>query len=330
VIDPTAKISAAVFPAEANGSLTVHQNWPVWMENDYLDYALTMLYTLDMNTFTKHLDWLEQNGLRERTIPGLGVHEFSGCADNGIILQQIGLLRDRGFGGFNIFDSRYMTDAGQIPADCGILGDLGGILSEDVEPYYPPPQSSFADVPPTHPYFEEIEALYRAGYTAGCNTAPLMFCPDNTMNRAESAVFVERGVHAASYTPADPIAQVFADMPLDSWAAKWVNGLWADQYTAGCGTDPLIYCPWQGHIRAEGCVFYLRMLNGAAFEPPQPTEQTFADVPLDTWYARWVHAAYQAGLTEPCQASPDLRFCPDGPLTRAQAAYMMVRAKGLP
>jgi hypothetical protein len=192
------------------------------------------------------------------------------------------------------------------------------------------PTGSFTDVPVTHAYFREIEALYRAGYTAGCATNPLRYCPDSTMNRGESAVFVERGIHAATYDPPIPISQVFADLPLDSWAAKWVNGLWQDQYTAGCGTNPLVYCPWQGHTRAEGCVFYLRMMNGATYDPPQPSQPVFTDVPLDAWYAKWAHAAYQAGLITACGTSPALRFCPQDPLTRGLAAYMMVRAKSLP
>ena len=193
----------------------------------------------------------------------------------------------------------------------------------------PTPEPSFVDVPPNHPYFAEIEALYQAGYTAGCSAEPLMYCPEQTMNRAESAVFVERGIHSATFAPAVPSAQVFADLPLDSWAAAWVHSLWQDQYTAGCGTNPLIYCPWQGHTRAEGCVFYLRMLKGYDFTPPPVSSPVFADVPLDAWYAGWIHAAYGAGLLPACQTSPDVRFCPDGPLTRALAAYMMVQAKGL-
>ena len=188
---------------------------------------------------------------------------------------------------------------------------------------------TFADVPFTHPYYTEVEALYRAGYTAGCAEDPLRYCPEQTMNRAESAVYVERGIHNTTYDPPAPATQVFADLALDSWAAKWVEALWVDRYTAGCGTNPLIYCPWQGHTRAEGCVFYLRMLNGAAYEPAQPTQQTFADVPLETWYANWVQAAYDAGLLTACQTTPELRFCPNDPLTRALAAYMMVQAKGL-
>ena len=188
----------------------------------------------------------------------------------------------------------------------------------------------FADVPFTHPYNAEIESLYQAGYTAGCATDPLRYCPEQAMNRGESSVFVERGIHTASYNPPTPASQAFADLPLDSWAANWVYGLWDDHYTAGCGTNPLVYCPWQGHTRAEGCVFYLRMLHGADYLPPQPSQQVFADVPLDAWYAGWVQAAYDAGLLEPCQTAPGLLFCPNDPLTRALAAHMMVRAKGIP
>jgi hypothetical protein len=197
--------------------------------------------------------------------------------------------------------------------------------------YSPPSQTgTFADVPLSHSYYDEIEWLYRNGYTAGCATDPLRYCPDATMNRAESSVFVERGIHSATYDPPTPSSQVFADLPLDSWAAAWVNGLWVDQYTSGCGTNPLVYCPWQGHTRAEGTVFYLRMLQGETYQPPEPTVQRFADVPLGVWYARWVEAGYLAGLIPACHSSPDLRFCPDDPLTRGLAAYMMVQAKSGP
>jgi hypothetical protein len=186
---------------------------------------------------------------------------------------------------------------------------------------------TFADVAPTHPYYTEIEWLYQNGYTAGCAIDPLRYCPEQTMNRAESAVFVERGIHSATYDPATPSSQVFADLTLDSWAAGWVNALWQDQYTAGCGTNPLMYCPWQGHTRAEGTVFYLRMMHGAAYVPPEPTEQRFADVPMGAWYAKWVEAAFGAGLITACQSSPEVRFCPDDPLSRGLAGYMMYHAK---
>jgi hypothetical protein len=148
------------------------------------------------------------------------------------------------------------------------------------------------------------------------------------MTRGEGAVFVERGLHGAGYMPDEPAEQIFADVPIDIWYAKWASALWDDGYTVGCGTDPLIYCPELYHTRAEGCVFYLRMLHGYDYLPPDPTEQIFADVALDVWYAKWVYDAYDAELILPCQTEPELLFCPDDDLIRDMAAYMMVQAKG--
>ena len=187
---------------------------------------------------------------------------------------------------------------------------------------------TFADVAIDHDFYNVIEALYQAGYTAGCQAEPLLFCPEATMNRAESAVFVQRGIHGAGVLPSAPTSQVFADLSLDSWGAKWATALYEDSFTAGCGEAPLVYCPWQGHTRTEGTVFYLRMLNGANYLPPEPVG-VFADVALDFWGADWIEAAYEAGLIPACGENP-LRFCPEDPLTRAVAAYMMVQAKGLP
>jgi hypothetical protein len=187
---------------------------------------------------------------------------------------------------------------------------------------------TFVDVPSDHPYYEYIEALYQNGYVAGCSAEPMMYCPERVMNRAESAVFVERGVHGAEYLPSQPSEVLFADVELSEWYAKWTHGLWDDGYTAGCGTGPLIYCPTQDHTRAEGCVFYLRMMHGADYEPLQGPGY-FEDVDPSQWYADWVDACWEAGIAEACSTEP-LRFCPEEGLTRSVAAYMMVQAKEIP
>jgi hypothetical protein len=57
-------------------------------------------------------------------------------------------------------------------------------------------------------------------------------------------------------------------------------------------------------------VFYLRMLHGAGYEPAQPTQQMFADVRLDAWYAKWAQAAYEAGLITSCQGAPEMKVWP--------------------
>lgn len=192
----------------------------------------------------------------------------------------------------------------------------------------PLPSPTFEDVPFDHWAYDYIEVLYQGGYISGCGTDPLRYCPEDTMTRGEGAVFVLRGLMGEGYLPKQPNTLVFNDVALGDWYAKWAGDLWEGGYTAGCGTNPLIYCPNQGHTRAEGTVFYLRMLHGTEYVPPDPAG-VFADVSLSYWGASWIEAAYEAGLIPACETSPELRFCPDDPLTRAMGAYMMVQAKGL-
>jgi len=155
-----------------------------------------------------------------------------------------------------------------------------------------------------------------------------MYCPDRILNRAESAVFVMRGAYGAIAEPPypTPAASTFDDVAPAYWGIGWIESMWTDGFTAGCGTDPLIYCPLRDHTRAEGSVFFLRVKNGVTYSPPPPVG-IFDDVALAAWYAGWVEAAYSEGLLPPCQTNP-LKFCPDDALDRSWAAYMMVWAKG--
>lgn len=186
---------------------------------------------------------------------------------------------------------------------------------------------TFLDVPFDHPYHDQIEALYWSGFTIGCQTDPPRFCPDRALTRAESAVFTERGVWGPQVNPPDPGTSAFADMQTGDWGLKWATALWNDGYTAGCALEPLRFCPGLGHTRGEGAVFYIRMLYGTDFKPPQP-KGIFTDVPIGWWGAKWVEAAHSAGLIPACSEEP-LRFCPNDPLTRGLAAYMMANARGL-
>ncbi len=190
------------------------------------------------------------------------------------------------------------------------------------------PTAIFEDVPFGHWAFDYINSLYDAGYVAGCSADPLLYCPDNILTRAEGAVFVLRGSYGAIPNPpySPPLTPSFADVDPSFWGYGWIESLWIDGYTSGCGTDPLIYCPMQEHTRAEGSVFFMRIMHGVAYEPPAATG-IFDDVELSAWYANWVEAAYSEGILPACDEDP-LQFCPMEPLTRDWAAYMMVQAKG--
>lgn len=198
--------------------------------------------------------------------------------------------------------------------------------------YVDPPV--FADVSIDHWARDYIEALYHGGFVVGCSYTPRLYCPERVLIRAESAVFILRGQYGSIPDPPypSPDTPTFTDVSRSYWGYGWIESLWRDGYTAGCWTDPMMFCPLRQHTRAEGSVFFLRIENGVTYQPPEPVG-LFADVPLDRWpqgepwYAAWVEAAYTQGLLPACSTDP-LRFCPEDPLDRSSAAYMMVQAKG--
>jgi len=200
----------------------------------------------------------------------------------------------------------------------------------------PEPTATFADVPPSHPLYAYIEALYQAGYTAGCSTNPLMFCPDQPMNRAMSAVFMLRGDKGAGYTPPlKPQAPFADDWNPGTWAQMWAEGMWQEGLTAGCqypaNSPTKLFCPWDQLSRVQASVFGLRMKYGLSYTPPAATGTLLADMTdVNYWGTMWAEQAYRDNLLQSCgtQGGKPM-FCPNDVVNRAWAAYLVVTAKGL-
>ncbi len=187
--------------------------------------------------------------------------------------------------------------------------------------------SPFIDVAPDHPYYADIVKLYDLGFVAGCSLDPPMYCPQDLLRRSEMSVFNVRGLHGADFSPPWPASQVFADVTEQDWHYEWVNQFYLDGQTAGCGTNPLIFCPDDYTSRVMAAVYFLRVQNGADFTPPQPSGM-FSDMPTDYWGTKWAEEAVRRGLMEPCNTEP-LEFCPADPVDRGYTAHLMVVAKGL-
>ncbi len=129
---------------------------------------------------------------------------------------------------------------------------------------YKPPTATgtvFTDVPADAFAAAWIEEFHNEGITAGC--APSLFCPDAATSRAQSAVFVLRAEHGAGYQP--PAATgIFADVPIGAFAASWIEQLYREGVTAGCGTDPngqLLFCPDDALPRWQAAAFLTRALG---------------------------------------------------------------------
>jgi hypothetical protein len=187
--------------------------------------------------------------------------------------------------------------------------------------------TTFGDVPSGDIFWAYIEALFDAGITGGCTTNPPMYCPNQSVSRAQMAVFLLRGIHGAGYTP--PAATgIFADVPVTHPFAAWIERLHAEGITGGCATSPLRYCPDQAVTRGPIAVFLLRAKHGSSYQPPAATG-IFTDVPLNHPFARWIEQLSREGISGGCATSP-ARYCPDLVLTRGQMAVLLVRAFDLP
>jgi hypothetical protein len=192
-------------------------------------------------------------------------------------------------------------------------------------------EQTFADVPTTHPYFQDIEILYANGYTGGCSTSPLLFCPDVIMDRAQAAVFMVRGNFGSGYVPVTP-THFFGDNWSDAtWAEGWAESMFLEGLTGGCSISPLLFCPYDQLTNVQAAVFALRMKYGTSYLPPAASGTVFADLTdVSFWGTAWAEQAYADGLIPACgtSASKPL-FCWNNLVSRGFGASIIVKAKNL-
>ena len=180
------------------------------------------------------------------------------------------------------------------------------------------PLGRFDDTPPGSFAFSFIEALARSGITAGCGGNN--YCPDDSVTRAQMAVFLERGMNGSDFSPPAASGNVFLDVDTNDFAASFIERLFLDGITSGCGGNN--YCPNDQVSRAQMAVFLLRAEHGSGYIPPTPTG-IFGDVDLSYWAVNWIEQLAAEGITGGCGNG---NYCPNDPVTRAQMAVFLVRA----
>jgi hypothetical protein len=124
--------------------------------------------------------------------------------------------------------------------------------------------------------------------------------------------------------PRSSVLATFGDVPVGYWAWRDVEALAGAGLSAGCGLGQ--FCPGGSITRAETAVFLVRSVRGMDFVPPPATGTVFQDVPAGYWAAPWIEQFTQDGSTGNCSLAPPL-YCPAQPLTRAEMAVFLLRAK---
>ncbi|HEX4964299.1 MAG TPA: hypothetical protein VF173_25985 [Thermoanaerobaculia bacterium] len=133
------------------------------------------------------------------------------------------------------------------------------------------------------------------------------------------------GLTTAAPFPVQIALATFADVPVDYWAWRFIEGLYASGISRGCGGIPLQFCPGSLITRAEMSVMLVRGIHGSGFLPPTATGR-FADVPPSYWAANFIEQLATDGVSGGCGGSPP-QFCPDDTSTRAQIAVFLLRAR---
>lgn len=124
--------------------------------------------------------------------------------------------------------------------------------------YVPPAATGtvFSDVSTSTFGAAWIEQFAAEGITTGCGNGK--FCPDDLVTRAQMAIFLLKGEHGSAYVP--PVATgIFPDVPVGSFAADWIEQLYNEGITSGCGGGN--YCPNSFVLRDQMAVFLVRAFN---------------------------------------------------------------------
>lgn len=207
------------------------------------------------------------------------------------------------------------TDQRGVTRPLGAHCDMGS---------YEYPYPIFADVPFDHWANTFVERLYLSKTTGGCALAPLTYCPESSVTRAQMAVFLLKGMYGSDYVPSDATGAIFLDVPADHMFGMWIEQLAAEGITGGCGNNN--YCPNSPVTREQMAIFLLRTKHGNTYTPPAASG-VFADVPADYWAASWIEQLAAEGITGGCGGG---KYCPKGTVTRAQMAVFLVAAFNLP
>ena len=130
-----------------------------------------------------------------------------------------------------------------------------------------PPTAYFQDVPtsgvPDSIYFPYVQAIAQLGITAGCQTSPPLYCPDQSITQGQMAVFMITGWMLANNltTFTYPTTPSFTDVPSTDPFFKFVQKMAQLGFWTGCGGGS--YCESSAVTRDQMAPMIMRAMIGA-------------------------------------------------------------------
>ena len=164
-----------------------------------------------------------------------------------------------------------------------------------------------------------IEIIAAAGITLGCNPPDRdEFCPTDTLTRGQGAAFFNRALNLLAASQ-----DLFTDDENSIFEGD-INAIGQVGITNGCNPpDNDEFCPDDGVTRAAWASFMVRALGLTA----GGGEDLFTDDDGSV-HETDIDRLATAGITLGCNPPDNDRFCPNGIVTRQEAASFLARAMG--
>lgn len=173
-----------------------------------------------------------------------------------------------------------------------------------------------------------------AGTGSGGDTILCQRIRERSMKRSSVAVFVVLCLLLPAVpAAADPVVPPsrFSDVPAGHLFADDVAWLAASDITRGCNPPANDrFCPDAPVSRAQFAAFLHRAWRHWGGPPVSSAAARFADVPPSHTFASDVAWLTATGATRGCNPPTNDLFCPHSPVTRGQAAALLVRLFDLP
>ena len=199
----------------------------------------------------------------------------------GVHQPSIDALAKIGVGtGVDVFAGTGCVDSDELcPREPLLRWEMAVWLVRVLDRADPPAISSsrFADIDASAWWAPHAERLAELGIVMGCATEPLQFCPDDPVDRGQTAAIL---VQAFNLPPAE--RAWFVDVNGEHRFAEDIDRLAGARVTAGCQVDPARYCPQRNVTRAQMSTFLARALGLVDLPPPIATvyEPAQDDTPL--------------------------------------------------
>jgi 5'-nucleotidase / UDP-sugar diphosphatase len=123
----------------------------------------------------------------------------------------------------------------------------------------PPQAPTFVDVPTTHLYYAQIEAMHRLGITSGCSINPRRYCPDDLITRKQLTTFIIKSANL-DYSTA-PASPYYDDVNQNDYAYPAIQLATQRQVIEACRLSPRHFCPESSVSRGEAAKLFTLAYN---------------------------------------------------------------------